>query len=763
MRYANKTKFNDGQNPNMINSNSDYASLRTDRRHKGRSRFFPFIIAVIILALTILPFYFIAIKGVYSWSMKQPAVWQGGLTVIAFVLASFALSAIFQKKAFYIVIALGLLYLSMNGVIIPFLAVYAYFEAIYLIGIGVRSLGKSQASNDVIRNFIAGLCVWGALAIVISLCGYGRFEHMRLLTICLFAVSIWLLRKKHAMPLCVTFKRYFEENTCSHSKIQLLCLILLIYIFLISSAKSNTAIDYDSMWYGLRPEHVLIGEHSFYDNLGLESFVYFYSKLMELFLLPISNLGDYSFITIGNIFIFILLIVAINYYCKDNLQLSGKKRIPILLVFSTIPAVAGIAATAKPDIMGVFLVFCGWFFYMRFLRTKDKESLMFSLLSLLLCTGTKPTFILWGGIVFVAIIVSLIASFIYKRVKGESHDVKEKKAVPKSTYIVAFSGVILTFGVHMRTFLLTGYPTYPSFINTWAKLGFTPNYPYKSSYDDLTFNVPPENITAFFRHIFEYTMDPQQLGGVIMLWTSNTLLCLLVVWLYCKISLKETGTRRLISIHEKFFSIFTFIILLAVMLYFMETMVGAGGNYFILPIIVLSLYVIKSAKRKMFTFVCAALIVTQLPLMFVMHPSWTSGTKPFEMNVVTDNFETEKTNRKLFDYHGYGAIADYFINNQIAGTILGTGIESVGGFVLWRLNATTEFSSDIDRYFGSGIAYQSYDDFADYLDIEKVAGFVITKKDASLFTQYCLQYIEMNGYSQKIEDENGNLYIINDS
>ena len=172
------------------------------------------------------------------------------------------------------------------------------------------------------------------------------------------------------------------------------------------------------MWYGLRPEHVLIGEHSFYDYLGYSAYVYYYPKLMELLFLPISNLGDYSFIITGNIFVYILLIVSL-YRLLNNMFKNIDKNINykfnlitwIILVIVTIPAITGITDSSKPDILGVFLTVCAFMFFTEFLSNKKKTELaILALVSLLLATGTKLTYLLWGGLLF--FFYSLCINFI---------------------------------------------------------------------------------------------------------------------------------------------------------------------------------------------------------------------------------------------------------------------------------------------------------------------------------------------------------------
>ena len=53
-------------------------------------------------------------------------------------------------------------------------------------------------------------------------------------------------------------------------------------------AKSNHLHSYDPLWYGLRPEQVLAPTASFFDVTGLVSPVYYFPKLYELLIAPLS-------------------------------------------------------------------------------------------------------------------------------------------------------------------------------------------------------------------------------------------------------------------------------------------------------------------------------------------------------------------------------------------------------------------------------------------------------------------------------------------
>ena len=92
---------------------------------------------------------------------------------------------------------------------------------------------------------------------------------------------------------------------------------------------------------------------------------------MELFYIPISGFGDYSFIQGANVLVFALFLYAIKYYmdffCKgrEDAKMLG------VCVFASIPAFANISATAKPDILGAFFVFVAFIYFSLYLKKRQ--------------------------------------------------------------------------------------------------------------------------------------------------------------------------------------------------------------------------------------------------------------------------------------------------------------------------------------------------------------------------------------------------------
>ena len=73
----------------------------------------------------------------------------------------------------------------------------------------------------------------------------------------------------------------------------------------------NIALDFDSLWYGVRSRYVLDNGNGIYENMGTIGIVYTYSKGWEVMTLPLANLPSYSFLLAFNLWLLTRLPVSI--------------------------------------------------------------------------------------------------------------------------------------------------------------------------------------------------------------------------------------------------------------------------------------------------------------------------------------------------------------------------------------------------------------------------------------------------------------------
>lgn len=719
---------------------------------------FTLVLGIIFI---LIPFNNIILDGIYTPFLKSESVRGGGLEAFVFILVTLFFMHIYKEKAHIILISFSCLYLSMSAVIIPVIAVGIYFEALCFIGSSFISIEKTEHSDNIPLNYITGVAVWGAMAIIASLLHLGTINKLRILTLLLCFICFTFSYRKQYKPICLRLINFLIKGN-GNFKFSIL-IVVITFLFLILFAKTNYAIESDSIHYGLKPELTLVGENSFYDYLGLTFFVNYYPKLWELLYLPISNLGDYSFLLSANIYN-LIIIVCILYQVLDKLfkKASREENLFISAIIISTPAIANISVTTKPDILGLLLFLFAFSRLINWLESKEIKEFTIAMIALMMSTGTKLTYLLWGGIIFLFFVA--IFTLYYLKHKGLFKDLK-KLSIFDFLFIVF--GIILTIGVHLRTFFLTGYPTYPTAINFYKKIGFrAKNYALVGSIEN-TVNIIAgslkETLIQFLKRFYNVFFAPEAYPTLIILWFSNLFLLLIVICalygIFHKIIIKKEDRQLL----------FLYIIMYCVFSYFMLYCLGFNdGNYYIAPVvigIVLGCYFVRKysnifgnvVSKRILMSIFIVYLTLQYIIMFVSSPSWSLGTHAFNGEVIKNNFDSKEYNKSAFLYHGCNKIAEYIDMNPVQGKLLiSEGIEMS---VAYRLNAAVDGYTYIKHHIKSYRGVDNYDVFKDYIRDTHVRGIVIANEDESNLSEYALQYATENNITPAVIDEKAVLYI----
>lgn len=682
---------------------------------------------------------------ILNWHIHQDAFEVGGAQCIAFGVIVFLLCLLRRQKAAWIIIGAGILFATMQGVILPFITAYLYFEGVCYIGYSINK--KWCQMDDLILNFVSGLSIWGAFAILCSLLKHGTINDLRMMTIGLVVIAFIINKGKYKTMMHRLHSTLQEKGD---DKINLLVMIFLATIVLILAAKTNIDQDFDSIWYMLRPEYMLVGENSFYDNLGYSAFVFYYPKLVELFFLPISGLGDYSFLILGNIMIYVLFIVTgyklISALCPEAEEYL---KFAFTAVLFTIPALTSIVTTAKGDAFGAFLVVSAMYFFVLFTKKKQFSYLVYCLIALFLCTGTKFTFFLWGGIV--GVVISCYA--VYYLVKAIKN--KDYKWINIYDVIVGAAGAFFIAGVHYRTYRLTGYPTYHKLLMFWRKLGFEGNGFLKTGESASS----DKAIGEVEGRLFDFFFDPGGLSHTLMSWPTNLVLIMtvlvVVLMIGRKIRLDKTAVMLcIISAVE-----------LVCALYYVQIQSKPDGNYYYLPffIMCITLFYILYLQLEKGTLVdCSKFIAVILSmsllsttmLTFTTNWSWSLGITPFEGEIIGDNFSDYKLDEKLYKREGYYNIAKYVEKEYDEYRFLCSGDKC-------RIKVGVEpyLSAFSDKYANPDLN-ATYENFKAYVQYAKIYGFIVDPDDTTKFKTYVEMLAEEYGCADYMEDEDATLYII---
>ena len=565
-----------------------------------------------------------------------PAFYQGGWELIG-VFGIFAFASLLKNKikyfALFLISLTSILYLRSHQVLVAFIVTLFYIEGIFQLGYaGASSLGITTFNKTIERYFyfyVLGITIWSLFAICLSLFGFGLFEHLRILTIVLVLLSV-VITKFSLPPLSYSliFKLQQQNNSLS-------LLTLFFYTFFLSLfAKTNTHIDWDSLSYGLRPEQMLVGENSFYDQFYFIGDMLYYPKMFELIALPLSNLGDYSFILGLNTCYYGFLSLII-YTILSRLHVEKVSNIILTLVTVTIPAISVMATSAKPDMHCTLLFILGLYFLVKFVQESSNIDLLLGLGALLLATCNKITAIGFGPFFILGVlwIVIKYRSFGQKSISN------------MSTSIVIGLFTLVFVGIHYRTYLLTGYPLI-KFTSLWNVLGFEATIPMPTNSKNTYINFASASLMDYLIYFKNAFFKPLNLKGHFgVSWISSITPFLLIVFGFSFLVDKKQKNNRnnfiltlLLTV-----SLSGLIILIS---FYARLNPGGDGNYYMIPLIftvILLAYLLKDSdlfNHKILNSTLFLYVLFHVFLVFLVDLSWNSGTAKFSTNLMKPVIET---------------------------------------------------------------------------------------------------------------------------
>jgi hypothetical protein len=634
-----------------------------------------FAVALIGIAILfqVLPLYNMVINGVFNWHIKQPEVVQGGIELLVlFSILALTISIVKNKLivAFAVIIVCAF-YLWSNCVLIPAMLALLYLEIIISLGRWIFKVFRIETENSLIsylHYFFTGFVTWAFLAISLSVFKLGGFNEMRIMT---GVVAIISITKGLGQPFFMALLKGFINST----KIDKILEVFIMFLVVIQLAKTQRAFDYDSIWYGLRPEHVLIGENSFFDNLGLVQFVHYYPKLFELYLTPVSNLGDYSFILSANIVILFLLLVLV-YVFLVSLNIEKTYALIAVALIGSLPVFSNMGSTAKTDIITTFFILFLAFSLWIWIKERRLLYLYMGFAAILLSFGLKLTSFAYVPAVVLGFGLACIFTDprcrlgVIKRVK-ESGMSKENNTVFSDIrenyyglYLITVSLIVL-FGITVRTYILTGYPIFPQIRSLQNTVGFNALYPQNSEKVGNIFvslQVQSYSIIDFATRWYKMFFDPGDFPRVIMQWLGVSLIFLLVAIIVAKLFIDKEKTNN--TNNKQLLCLFLPILILGS--YFITTYPrGGDSNYYLPPIIIGYITLLAVLQKFEITFkhliylVLILFIPLQVTIMFITHFSWSYGTRGFDSIIGRACLTDEVRNMQLFKHNGLIDIYEY--------------------------------------------------------------------------------------------------------
>ena len=337
------------------------------------------VAAVLTIVVTLYSAWKLVGTGVLSWHAAQPDFYSMALETAAVWLILFLLFFCAQNSltAWFWTAVLCAAFCWLHVIFLPVAFAGAY--TVYLI------LAGRWFNRTVLRQNL-GLCwdylLGGALTITVfcllSLAQLGSIHNLRIWVaasgLCLLVWAGVCLRDFRTGTAGVRLRDFRTAPAADHMRGWLsgagapqpsdspICgrshpgssamLAAILALLLLQAGRMNLAVDFDSIWYGVRSHVMLNSGNSIYENLGTLGVVYTYPKGWEVLGLPLAGLPSYSFSISMNLWMAALTLFA----AYETARLCLKHRLALWLPFLmvSVPGIMNMADTAKPDMVTLF-------------------------------------------------------------------------------------------------------------------------------------------------------------------------------------------------------------------------------------------------------------------------------------------------------------------------------------------------------------------------------------------------------------------------
>ena len=312
----------------------------------------------------------------------------------------------------------------------------------------------------------------------------------------------------HFLQKCISFRCSGKEKTAA---------FLALPFVLIQISRSNIALDYDSLRYGLRSAWILFSPEgkgggvlsflqAFFSSHGLINAVYSYPKGLELLTAPLSFLPGYGFLLAFQIWIYIAIAFVLYFLLRDRKDAELALGILAFFFFSS---VGNMAITMKTDNLTLLLQLLSLYFY-------GKGERKNSLSMLILTYSLKPTAVVFSTLLFIgffldSLIKGTIGTFFFGKGEPEEkryfHPFGSKK---EGSTALLFVSLLFTCLITLRTFGITGLPFSTTFTGIFKAMGFSVKWPFNlDAHVDYSGALSlQETFLSFVKRLFFFLFYP---------------------------------------------------------------------------------------------------------------------------------------------------------------------------------------------------------------------------------------------------------------
>ena len=349
------------------------------------------------------------------------------------------------------------------------------------------------------------------------------------------------------------FKRFLAFLDKDFQEGTLYPLVFALPFFILQMNRSNVALDYDSLRYGLRSAYVLFPE-GFFSAHGQINSVYSYPKGLELLTYPLNYLPGYGFLLSFSLWTYLVLALVFGLLLF-HFQKNRKKLYLGILCFFLLSSVGNMSLTMKTDLFTLLLQLSALYFFLKRKRLQSCFLLFFSY-------SFKPTAVVFSTLLGIVFLLTMLLECFGKRSIKTNSQVNTDRNTNTNASINAKTGInsnintnynriqakgekwtselpfvlfslVYTGLITLRTFLITGLPFSTTFTGIFKAIGFHVNWPFNLDAHvdysgELSFS---ESAFSFFRRLFSFLFYPvgEDMEHVAIAW-SGVLFPLILVF-----------------------------------------------------------------------------------------------------------------------------------------------------------------------------------------------------------------------------------------
>lgn len=623
------------------------------------------LLTLLALLLIGCPLWSLFVEGVFAWHIKQPAAWQGGIEAgLLWMVVSASLFYMKEWQRWTIIVLFCWIYSRRYGVDGAIILNYAYLQGLIAVGwiaLPAVRFGRLGRLDAICISAFLGVVIWSILTWSAAYLGFGTLREIHWAALVILGSAYLISRPPQLVTLLA--RRAREQSALSAISFG-----LVVTMFFVMFAKSSVSTDFDSVWYGLAADRVLVASGTLLQSEGLVGPVHYYPKLFESLQLPLSGLGSITAVVGLSISGWLLLLLATSQSLR-SLGIRRDLQAVVIALVATVPAFAGIAITAKGDTAGAWVLALSLLATIRYRQGYGAPWFWIALSAPIIAVLMRLSTIPYATVMYVVIACCAVARL-------RSNRCIETRSLLQSRgpwLVAAVLGLLVL--VSLRTLMLAGVALIgPDFlVDLQAKLGLHVAFPVGRLQGGELALLP------WKKALVAYLFDPREYAATSLQWTGN-------VWLYMVLAAVIVGARlrAALSVAWPFAAIgLLFFPVLLLNKYFPSE--GADGNYFITPIIALIVFGAVllhrsiSGDRDLLAASGLRLVpfATASAMIFLVAASWGPGTRPFDANFSRPLGDLEVRSTKVYADYGMDGIARYLSSmpkqTKVIGDIDGAG------------------------------------------------------------------------------------------